>query len=355
MEVILVLGTRPQIIKSASIVRRGNDYPDIDFKIVHTGQHYHKLMSDVFFKEFNFPEPITNLGVGSGSHAYQIGEIIMKLTKVLEEQNPEILLVPGDTNSALAAALASSKLNIPVAHIEAGARCYDMSMPEEVNRRLIDHCSKFLFAPSPNCLKNLMKEGLTGIFSGDTMYEVLSGVTISDLTSSSNFVLVTLHRPRNVDNKETLHKVVDELCKIGDEINVIFPVHPRTKERLFQFDLYGKLERKVVISEPFSYVRMFQSIRSAKIVVTDSGGLQKEAFWMGKPTITVRPATEWIETIESGLNIPAKPCEIYEKFSFINGKYDNFLKPKVNPFLADDQPSEIILNTLASCKRAISF
>jgi len=348
LKVILVVGTRPQIIKSAPIVRRVNDYTNIDLKIVHTGQHYHKLMSDVFFKELDFPEPIINLGVGSGSHAYQIGEIIIRLTKFLEKQTPDVVLVPGDTNSALATALASSKLNIPIAHIEAGARCYDMSMPEEVNRRLIDHSSKFLFAPSPNCVKNLMKEGLTGILSGDTMYEVLSRLITSAPVVKSNFVLVTLHRPRNVDNKERLGEIVDELCKIGDEMPVIFPIHPRTERRLFQFDLYGKLERKVDILKPLSYLRMLQFVRSAKVVITDSGGLQKEAFWLGKPTITVRPVTEWIETIELGLNRLSEPHEIYEKFCFINEKSSNFVSPEANPFLTDDLPSKKIIDVLTS-------
>lgn len=344
IEVVLVIGTRPQIIKSVPVVKRAAERQDVKLTLIHTGQHYDRLMSEEFFKEFDFPEA-ENLEVRSRSHAHQTGKIMMRLERVLKRRRPRMVLVPGDTNSALASALTATKLNIPVAHMEAGARSYDMTMPEEVNRRLIDHCSQFLFAVSLNCMRNLRAEGLTGIFTGDTMHEVFSAVKIPPVSPS--IVLVTIHRPSNVDDKEKLRVIVDQLCMMGDEADVVLPLHPRTKKRLLQFGFFNKLSKKVRLHAPFSYEETIHGVAKSKAVITDSGGLQKEAFWLRKPTITVRDTTEWVETL--GLNQLSKPNEIYDHFR-LSQSSPKFHGARENPYVASELASKLILDAITKAR-----
>jgi len=316
MKVMLVIGARPQIIKSAPIVREASKDAEIEFQIVHTGQHYDFEMSRIFFDELELPDPIVNLGVGSGSHAWQTGKMMVGLEKTIKELKPDLVLIPGDTNSTLAGALAAVKLHVPVAHVEAGARSYDMKMPEEVNRRLTDHCSRILFAATENCVKNLLKEGIPEDqihFTGDTMYDALLKHTAGSLRShalerfglkAGECAVLTVHRPENVDDPKALKDIVEAMIQLK-ELNVIFPVHPRTLERLKVAGLLKSLEEAehVRLVDPVGYLDMLQLVKNAKMIFTDSGGLQKEAFWLHTFCVTLRERTEWVETVELGANV----------------------------------------------------
>jgi UDP-N-acetylglucosamine 2-epimerase (non-hydrolysing) len=316
MKLMLVLGARPQIIKSAPLIREASTKSEIELQIVHTGQHYDFEMSKIFFNELGLPSPLVNLGVGSGSHAWQTGKIMIGLEEAMLKLKPDLVLVPGDTNSTLAGALAAVKLHVPVGHLEAGARSYDMRMPEEVNRRLTDHCSRLLFAPTQNCLENLRREGLLNEyihFCGDTMYDALlyhlpkalkSGVLDRFDLENENYGVVTLHRPENVDNPETLRSIVEALMQIKDLI-LFFPVHPRAMKMLSAAGLVGRLRKakNLRLVDPVGYLEMLHLVKLAKIAFTDSGGLQKEAFWLHTPCLTFRDRTEWVETVELGANV----------------------------------------------------
>lgn len=335
MKVTLVLGTRPQIIKSAPLICLANNDPEIELSIVHTGQHYDYEMTKIFFEEFNLPEPTVNLNVGSGTHAQQTAKIMIRLEKILLKQKPDLVIVPGDTNSTLAGALTAAKLHIPVAHIEAGARSYDMRMPEEVNRRLTDHCSTLLFTPTENCTKNLLKEGIEEkkIYqTGDTMYDVLlrelpkaEKTTILEKLGlePKTYVLLTAHRPENVDNLENLKNIIEAAIKLKPII-VVFPIHPRTQKQLRKMKLYKKIEKEkhIIMIKPQGYHETIKLIKNAKLILTDSGGMQKEAFWLKIPCLTLRETTEWPETMILGANslVGTNVQKIIEKFNDIMNK-----------------------------------
>jgi len=359
--VALVVGTRPQIIKSAPVVyealKRG-----LELEIIHTGQHYEYLMSDVFFEELTIPKPVANLGVGSGSHGYQVGEIIVRLEKILLERRYDLVLVPGDTNSALASAIAAVKAGVSVAHIEAGARSYDMRLQEEINRRLIDHVSTLLFAVSENCVRNLEKESVLGriVFSGDTMYEIYMQASRKAESSRvlervgvepKSYAVLTLHRAENVDDLAKLLQIISELEAL--ELKVVFPVHPRTRNRLVEAG-YRFESDNIVFTEPLSYVDMVKLVKSSLLVITDSGGLQKEAYWSGVPCVTMRDRTEWVELVEMGVNFLAHPpSKIRETVRYVLEHYDDILsriKHSRNPYLniAGSKPSEIIVDEVIS-------
>ena len=308
MRIFLVAGTRPQIIKSVPVIQEANRR-GVELQIVHTGQHYDYNMSDVFFENFSIPEPIVNLGVGSGTQGYQTGEIIIRLEKFLIEEQPDLVVVPGDTNSALASAIATVKLGIPLAHIEAGARSYNMAMQEEINRRVIDHISTLLFTVSRNCKENLLREHVLGkmIVSGDTMYDIyehsLPTIGDSDILDRLKLVpkeysILTLHREENVDNAGRLTTIMRAITSLNTK--VVFPIHPRTKKRLQHLSLNS---HNLVITNPLDYFSMMKLVRESLLVLTDSGGLQKEAFWSKVPCITLRDETEWVETVKEGVNV----------------------------------------------------
>lgn len=309
---MLLVGTRPQIIKSAPVVYECLKF-GLDLEIVHTGQHYDYNLSQAFLEKFGLPDSRINLGVGSGSHAYQTGEIMIKLEKFLIDHKPDLVIVPGDTNSALAGALTSVKLGIPLAHVEAGARCYSMEMAEEINRRLIDHCSKILFVPTVNCKGNLEKESVMGeiYLTGDTMYDIFlkfkDKTEESDILdrlglSSKEYSLLTLHRAENVDDPDRLRDILIGIAET--RIDVVFPIHPRTKNRINEYKI-SLHDANIRIINPVGYVEMLKLLKHAKMVLTDSGGLQKEAFWSETPCITLRERTEWIETVQLGVNFIA--------------------------------------------------
>jgi UDP-N-acetylglucosamine 2-epimerase len=316
MKVMLVIGARPQIIKSAPIIDEAVKDDEIELELVHTGQHYDFEMSKIFFGELGLPNPAVNLGVGSGPHGWQTGQMMMELEKIILDSRPDLVLVPGDTNSTLAGALAAVKLHVPVGHVEAGARSYDMRMPEEINRRLTDHCSTMLSAPTENCVENLLKEGIDREqihLTGDTMYDALlrhvansSESTILERLSlkPNEYAVLTVHRPENVDHPKALVSIMEAMLQLK-ELPMGFPAHPRTVDRLEAAGLLQKLRESdhLQLVPPVGYHDMLRLVKDAKMAFTDSGGLQKEAFWLHTPCLTLRETTEWIETVELGANI----------------------------------------------------
>jgi UDP-N-acetylglucosamine 2-epimerase (non-hydrolysing) len=315
LHIILVLGARPQIIKSAPLIHLAGQKNDVDVDVVHTGQHYDYEMSRIFFDEFQLPPAAANLKVGSGTHAWQTAQIMIRLEKILKGKQPDLIVVPGDTNSTLAGALTAAKMQIPVAHIEAGARSYDMNMPEEINRRLTDHCSSLLFTPTENCTKNLLREGINPNRiqkTGDLMYEALlqqlskakRGTMLKELSiAPKTYALLTIHRQENVNNLQNLRNITNAIMKLKN-LTVIFPIHPRTKKQLQKLKIYEEIQKNqhIKIVEPLGYNEVLQLIQNAKVVLTDSGGIQKEAFWLNTPCVTLRENTEWIETLHLKAN-----------------------------------------------------
>jgi len=315
IDVMLVLGARPQIIKSAPLIHLANKDKQIRLDVIHTGQHYDYEMTKIFFEELSLPDATANLNVGSGTHARQTAEIMIRLEKILLKQKPDLVIVPGDTNSTIAGALTAVKLHIPVAHIEAGARSYDMGMPEEINRRLTDHCSTLLFTPTKNCTNNLLKEGIdkSRIYqAGDTMYDVLLQQLpktekikiLQELNlEPKGYVMLTAHRPENVDNPQNLKNITNAIANLGP-LKIVFPSHPRTKKQLRKYNFYNKLlkQENMKLTEPLSYHETIKLIKDARLVLTDSGGVQKEAFWLKTPCITMRGNTEWPETVQLKAN-----------------------------------------------------
>jgi len=363
LNVALILGTRPQIIKSAPLIHLANREKQIKLDVIHTGQHYDYEMTKVFFEELDLPDPIANLNVGSGTHAQQTARTMIRLESILQKEKPDLVLVPGDTNSTLAGALTAVKLHIPVAHIEAGARSYDMKMPEEINRRLTDHCSTLLFTPTENCTKNLLNEGINKKKihqTGDTMYDVLlQQLPKAEKTNILNtlnlkpktYALLTTHRPENVDNPKNLKNIFEAMMNLTP-LTTIFPAHPRTRKQLQMLKLYNKIKEHehVKLIDPTGYHEMLKLIKNAKFILTDSGGMQKEAFWLSTPCITLRDNTEWIETIQLEANwltgpnpqkIGKKVHEILEDEEQIRNK----LQRLPNPF-GDGKASQKIFNTI---------
>ncbi|NET57866.1 MAG: UDP-N-acetylglucosamine 2-epimerase (non-hydrolyzing) [Symploca sp. SIO2E6] len=318
MKILTVVGARPQFIKAAAVSRaiaQHNQNPSnpIQEILLHTGQHYDKNMSDVFFQEMQIPHPNYHLGIGGGSHGTMTGQMLDKIEQVLQEEKPDITLVYGDTNSTLAGALAAVKLQIPVAHVEAGLRSFNMKMPEEVNRILTDQISQWLFCPTATAVKNLENEGLQHRAHvqlcqvGDVMYDAVlfyqkiaqpTPKTASLMQKVSNrFYLATVHRAENTDNPVRLNSIMSALDEISQTTPVILPLHPRTQKLL---ETHAFPDIKLV--EPVGYFDMITLLSHCQGVFTDSGGLQKEAYFFDQPCITLREETEWIELVEQGFN-----------------------------------------------------
>jgi UDP-N-acetylglucosamine 2-epimerase (non-hydrolysing) len=358
MKVTLILGTRPQIIKSAPLIHLAKEDSDINLQIIHTGQHYDYEMSKEFFDELNLPDPTANLNIGSGTHAWQTGKMLIALEEVLMKEKPDLVIVPGDTNSTIAGALSASKLHIPVAHMEAGERSYNMDMPEEINRRLTDHCSTLLFAATKKSVNNLLKEGINQKkihLVGDTMYdsvlnhlpEAMKENLLEKLSLQQNgYAVLTAHRPENVDSPKRLEGIVDAMARLAD-LTIVFPIHPRTKRRLEETGLQKRLKKNVRVIKPLKYREMLNLMKNAKLLLTDSGGMQKEAFWLETPCVTLRNETEWTETIELGANVlvGTDPEKIVMETSRIlrDETRDRKLGAETNPF-GDGRASEKILS-----------
>lgn len=311
MKVLSVIGARPQFIKAFAVSRQiRSKYEEI---LVHTGQHYDDEMSDVFFDELGIPEPDHNLGIGSKSHGKQTAEMIIGLEDLIEQHTPDVVLCYGDTNSTLAAAIVASKLDVELAHVEAGLRSFNREMPEETNRVLTDHASDILFAPSERAVSNLDTEGIsTDVYPvGDVMYDALlwareKADSISSIREdldieNEEYILSTVHRPRNTDDPNRLRDIIRTL--VSESRPVVFPAHPRTVKQLEKYELYDAAESGLILTEPLGYLDFVRLQAGADIIVTDSGGIQKEAFFLDVPCVTLREETEWTETVESGSNV----------------------------------------------------
>jgi UDP-N-acetylglucosamine 2-epimerase (non-hydrolysing) len=314
MRIALILGTRPEIIKMSPVIRELLN-KKVEFFIVHTGQHYSYNMDEVFFEQLRLPKPKYNLEIGSGSHAQQTAKIMVNIEKVFIEENPDVILVQGDTNTVLAAALTATKLHIKVGHIEAGLRSYDQQMPEEVNRILTDHCSNYLFAPTEKARTILLNEGIldntvtvTGNTIVDAVYQSLEISNHNPETIQSlelvpkGYFLATIHRQENVDDFERFSSILSGLQKITTlyQIPLIYPIHPRSKKMIDEFKLGYK---NLTLIEPLDYLGFLQLEKNARLVLTDSGGVQEECCILGVPCVTIRENTERTETIEVGANI----------------------------------------------------
>jgi UDP-N-acetylglucosamine 2-epimerase len=310
MKIVSIVGARPQFIKEYAVSKAIRNI--CDYVLVHTGQHYDFEMSQIFFDQLGISEPDYNLEIGSAPHGEQTGKMLIKIESVLVKEKPDFVLVYGDTNSTLAGALAAKKLHIPVGHVEAGLRSFDKTMPEEINRILTDHASKLLFAPTKTAVKNLKREGITGgvHLTGDVMYDALSyslkiaekSKILKELDAKpKEYFLTTIHRQSNTDNLENLSNILDALSSISEK--VIFPIHPRTMKFIENHGLKKKVGKNIVITKPVGYFDFIWLEKNAKKILTDSGGMQKEAYLLKVPCITLRENTEWIETVEDKWNI----------------------------------------------------
>ena len=319
MKITTIIGARPQFIKAAIVNRAVQKHnmegkrPEITEVIVHTGQHYDDNMSAVFFRELNIPEPDLNLGVGSGQHGQQTGQMLIRIEEVLLSEKPDWVIVYGDTNSTLAGALAAAKLRIPIAHVEAGLRSFNREMPEEYNRVLTDHCSDLLFCPTQTAIQNLKYEGITkGVYwVGDVMYDsVLHNIKLAERNSRileklnlkpKSYALATVHRSENTDELKKLKSILSTLDEIAQKgWHIIIPLHPRTRKILDKLKIYPL--NNLIFIDPVSYLDMLLLEKQAKVIFTDSGGIQKEAYWFEVPCVTLRNETEWVETVETGWN-----------------------------------------------------
>jgi UDP-GlcNAc3NAcA epimerase len=337
MTVLTVVGARPQFIKAAAVSRvLRRSHREV---LIHTGQHYDAGLSDVFFEELDLPEPDEHLGVGSGTHAEQTGRMLVGIGAAIERHSPDVVLVYGDTNSTLAGALAASKLGVLIAHVEAGLRSFTRRMPEEVNRIVTDQLSHLLFCPSDTAVSNLRKEGMTtGVhLVGDVMADVFRLTTADGHRASplmgalglepGRYLLATIHRAENTDRSGRLAVLVESLG--GTTEPVVFPVHPRTRKTLEAERI--AVPSNVRIIDPIGYADMLTIARSARLILTDSGGLQKEAYWLGVPCVTLREETEWVETVDAGWNrlVSADPSRIREALRAVE-------KPSTHPPLYGD-------------------
>ena len=378
IKIVTIIGARPQIIKAAALSRAiASKFADsISEIIVHTGQHYDENMSQVFFDELGIPAPHYNLNVGSGSHGKQTATMISGIEDILIKENPHGIVLYGDTNSTLAGAIAASKIHVPVIHIEAGLRSFNKAMPEEVNRIMCDHVSTLLFSPTQTGFQNLLNEGFKAsvnkpysannpkiYHSGDVMYdnslhfssiaETQTDVITKHALQKNNFILATIHRNNNTDEPARLNALFNALYKISEthQIDVVLPLHPRTS-KLLNTNLNPSLLEKIKsstyfkITPPVSFLEMIALEKNCKIVMTDSGGVQKEAFYFEKPCVILRPETEWIELVECGTAIitDADEQKIISAFSTLTTKIDM----KFPKLYGDGKATEFICSEMLS-------
>lgn len=377
MKIITVVGARPQIIKAAAISRAiENNFPQIEEIILHTGQHYDQNMSEVFFEELNIPKPTINLNVGSSSHGKQTAKMIEQIEDVLVQYKPNAIVVYGDTNSTLASAVAASKIHVPIVHIEAGLRSFNKKMPEEINRIMCDHASTLLFSPTQTGYQNLINEGFSKTISkkatadcpniyhcGDVMYdnsihfsklsEQKSSI-LSDLGIENNpFILATVHRNDNTDDPQKLNEIFSSFLKLteGNNIQLILPLHPRTmkmKETLLNETVKEQLRNSSLIKiiPPASFLDIISLEKNASLIITDSGGIQKEAYFFKKPCIILRPQTEWVEIVEAKSAVIADTNQ--EKILNAVNNYLHNENLAFPPVFGDGKAAEFILNEMVN-------
>ncbi|MBE0492619.1 MAG: UDP-N-acetylglucosamine 2-epimerase (non-hydrolyzing) [Sulfurospirillum sp.] len=340
MKILTILGARPQFIKAGSVSREIAKHKEIEEIIVHTGQHYDANMSDIFFEEMQIPKPDYFLGIGGKSHGAMTGQTIEKIEEVALKENPDWIMVYGDTNSTLAGALVASKLHIKLAHIEAGLRSFNMKMPEEVNRILTDRVSNILFCPTDAAVQNLKNEGYDNfdckiVKSGDVMqdgaifYKNLAKKPSHFTLHTDNFILCTIHRAENTDDENRLRSIFEALEEIAKQKQVILPLHPRTK-KILEKTHTSHSHPNLTIIDPVGYLEMVWLIDNCSLVMTDSGGLQKEAYFFGKPCVTLRDETEWVELVECGANVlvgadKGKIVEAYKNHSPLTTQHSHNL------------------------------
>ena len=355
MGIVIILGTRPEIIKMSPIIRKCREL-ELDYFIIHTGQHYSYNMDKLLFEQLELPKPKYNLEVGSGTHGEQTGKMLTGIEKILLEENPDIVLVEGDTDTVLAGALAAHKLQIKIGHVEAGLRSYDRRMPEEINRILTDHCSDLLFPPTEKSKETLLKEGfdekiifMTGNTIVDAVYQNLELANkkvdiLKDLNlKQNNYLLITAHREENVDVKENLDRILKGVELLSEEIKlpVIYPIHPRTRKRIQEFNL--SIPERIKLIEPTGFLEFLQLEANAKLILTDSGAVQEEACILKIPCVTLRDNTERPETIDVGGNIltGTNPEKILECSKIMLNKERNWENP-----LGDGKAGERILRII---------
>ena len=320
MKILTVIGARPQFIKASVVSAALSAQKALSETVVHTGQHFDANMSDVFFAELGMAKPAYHLNINSGTHGHMTGRMLIEIEKVMVAEEPDAVLVYGDTNSTLAGALAAVKLQIPVAHVEAGLRSFNIRMPEEVNRILTDRVSRWLFTPTKLAEQNLRSEGVGAgqiVPVGDVMYDVAlhhgarveAGARMLGTLAlePKSYVLTTIHRAENTDVPERLAVIVDALIQVARQLSVVWPLHPRTRGVLGQMGRLEELSRHVTLIDPVGYLDMVQLEKYAALIATDSGGVQKEAFFYRVPCVTLRDETEWVEIVDAGWNRLAAP------------------------------------------------
>lgn len=348
MKIACVVGARPNFMKIAPILEEMKAYPNLKPLLIHTGQHYDYTMSQVFFDELDIPKPDVFLNVGSGTHAVQTAKIMIEFDKVIAEHKPDMVLVVGDVNSTLACSLVSSKLWIPIVHVEAGIRSYDRTMPEEINRVLTDVISDYLMTPTEDANKNLAKEGISQekvILVGDVMIDTLIKYKDKAISASrgimqelglekASYIIMTLHRPSNVDIKENFAGILEALWEIQKHIKIVFPIHPRTKNRISKFGFSDKVSqmKNLIILEPLGYLKFMGLMINSKFALTDSGGMQTESTVINIPCLTMRENTERPETIREGTNTLVgndTQTIISESMKILEGKGKKGTYPKI--------------------------
>ena len=357
MKVIHVIGARPNFMKAAPAIAAIATKPRLSQKIIHTGQHYDKNMSDVFFTQLGIPHPDFNLGIGSGTHAVQTAQTMIKLEEVLLAEKPDIVLVYGDINSTVAAALVCAKIGIKIGHVEAGLRSRDRSMPEEVNRLVTDQLADLLFTPSRDGDANLLKEGIpvekiyfVGNLMIDTLIRQLKYATMPAIAGvEGKYILVTLHRPSNVDDPDMLGKIIEALGEISKEVSVIFPIHPRTRVRLAGSSFQVSGLKNLHLVDPLGYLEFLALQKNAVAVVTDSGGIQEETTYLGVPCLTVRENTERPVTVAIGTNIlVGRDMRLLksEINQILNGKSKRGTIPELWDGKAGERVAEILIKAV---------
>lgn len=358
IRILTIVGARPQFIKAAAVSRALRPILEIEEVLAHTGQHYDANMSDVFFRELDLAEPDYHLGIGSGSHGWQTGRMLEAIEAVLLAEKPDRVVVYGDTNSTLAGALAAAKLNIPVAHVEAGLRSFNRRMPEETNRVVADHVSDLLFAPTTTARQNLLAEGIAEDrihLVGDVMYDAAlyygskalreSRILESLQAKPGEYVLATVHRAENTDSAALLTALFDGLIQVSENLPVVLPLHPRTRRALEREGLMARVARALRLIDPVGYLDMVMLEKHAGVVVTDSGGVQKEAFFYRVPCVTVRQETEWVELVELGWNRLAPPLSADFLVNAVNEALAKLPSTGENPY-GDGHSAEKIVQTL---------
>lgn len=354
IKILTIIGARPQFIKAAVLSKEIKKNTNVTEIIIHTGQHYDRNMSDIFFEEMRIPKPNYYLGVGGKSHGAMTGQMIEKIEEVAEKERPDWILVYGDTNSTLAGAIVASKIGIKLAHVEAGLRSFNMKMPEEVNRIITDRLSTMLFCPSEKSIQNLYNEGFKDFNclikkTGDIM---LDGINYykgfmtkpESIHLKDRFVLCTIHRAENTDNEKRLKGIFDALNEIGRKIQIIIPLHPRTKKKIKEFNCDTD---QLTIIDPKGYLNMLWLINNCQTVITDSGGLQKEAYFLNKHCITLRDETEWTELVDIGVNILSGPNK-REIINAYNWFLDRDFPQEMRNVYGNGEAAKLILNELLS-------